>query len=49
MVSGLRLGKEQDFGLNRINCPYFVLSITKLTRGSKDVRGSITLSIGHLV
>ncbi|KHG17544.1 hypothetical protein F383_07782 [Gossypium arboreum] len=37
-----RLGKEQDFGLNRINCPYFVPSIAKLAQGSKDVRDSIT-------
>ncbi|KHG07603.1 NADPH-dependent 7-cyano-7-deazaguanine reductase [Gossypium arboreum] len=27
MESGPRLGKEQDLGLNRINCPYFVLRI----------------------
>ncbi|KHG15751.1 Ubiquitin carboxyl-terminal hydrolase 33 [Gossypium arboreum] len=26
MVSGPRSGKEQDFRLNRINCPYFVPS-----------------------
>ncbi|KHG15614.1 hypothetical protein F383_23468 [Gossypium arboreum] len=27
MESGPRRGKEQDFGLNRIYCPYFVPSI----------------------
>ncbi|KHG03109.1 Triosephosphate isomerase [Gossypium arboreum] len=43
-----RLGKEQDFGLNRIYCPYFVPSIAKLAQGWKDVGGSITLSTGHL-
>ncbi|KHG11318.1 ATP-dependent permease MDL1 [Gossypium arboreum] len=48
MESRLRPGKEQDFRLNRINCPYFVPSIAKLARGSKDIRDSITLSIGLL-
>ncbi|KHG14413.1 Phosphoribosylglycinamide formyltransferase 2 [Gossypium arboreum] len=38
--------KEQDLGLNRISCPYFVLSIAKLARGSRDVGGSFTLSTG---
>ncbi|KHG21557.1 Peptide chain release factor 2 [Gossypium arboreum] len=37
--------KEQDFGLNRINCPYFVLSIAKLAQGLKDVGDLTTLSI----
>ncbi|KHG03242.1 hypothetical protein F383_28233 [Gossypium arboreum] len=43
-----RPGKEQDFGLSRINCPYFVPSITKLARGSKDFGDLITLSTRHL-
>ncbi|KHG22999.1 hypothetical protein F383_07331 [Gossypium arboreum] len=48
MESGPRLGEEQDFGLNRINCPYFVPSTANLARGSKDVGDLITLSIGYL-
>ncbi|KHG08559.1 Isopentenyl-diphosphate delta-isomerase [Gossypium arboreum] len=48
MEFGPRLGKEQAFGLNRINCPYFVSSITKPAQGSKDVGGSIILSTRHL-
>ncbi|KHG07623.1 Alanine--tRNA ligase [Gossypium arboreum] len=48
MEPGPRPEKEQDFGLNRINCPYFVTSIAKLAQGSKDVGGSITLSTGYL-
>ncbi|KHG25072.1 Peptide chain release factor 2 [Gossypium arboreum] len=46
MKSGLRSGKEQDLGLNRISCPYFVPSIAKLDQGSRDIGGSFTLSIG---
>ncbi|KHG26510.1 hypothetical protein F383_06928 [Gossypium arboreum] len=45
MESGLRPGKEQDLGLNRSNCPYFVPSLAKLVRGLKSVGDSITLSI----
>ncbi|KHG20768.1 hypothetical protein F383_03895 [Gossypium arboreum] len=39
-----RSGKKQDLGLNRINGPYFVLSVTKLARGSKDIEVRFTLS-----
>ncbi|KHG30329.1 hypothetical protein F383_14247 [Gossypium arboreum] len=42
--SGPRPGKEQDLGLNRINCPYFVPSVAKLAQGSKDVKARFTLS-----
>ncbi|KHG07865.1 hypothetical protein F383_35162 [Gossypium arboreum] len=48
MEFGPRPGKEQDFGVNRINCPYFVPSIANPTWELKNVGGSITLSNGHL-
>ncbi|KHG07471.1 Pentatricopeptide repeat-containing -like protein [Gossypium arboreum] len=49
MESGPRPGKEQDFGLNRINCSYFVLSFCAfIDDDSMTIRRRIGTMISQL-